>query len=261
MPESYNWIMNKFADISNAVTPADPTGSSACVPTDALTDPTAGASGSTPTHIRLFGATPDSIVDGPGLRYAIFVQGCTHACPGCHNPESWTPDGGTLTTIDALMADVQAAGLTQGVTLSGGDPFDQAEASAEVARRCKAAGLNLWTFTGYLYEDLLRQAAVNDDAENGTCPAGTPTGHPVTQTQTQTQAATSDNARARAIRDLLDATDVLVDGPFIESQRSLELQWRGSTNQRLIDLPATRAAGHIVEWRAPAFDTQKPESW
>ena len=251
---SYNWGMTEFTHISNAAastetaahaaaTAAADNGATATVDTPIDAAATSPDNGDAPTHIRLFGATPDSIVDGPGLRYAIFVQGCTHGCPGCHNPESWAPDGGTLTTIDALMADIKASGLTQGVTLTGGDPFDQVETSAEVARRVKEAGFNLWTFTGYLYEDLLREAESAASAES--C----------------THARSGAGARARAIRDLLAATDVLVDGPFIEGQRSLELQWRGSANQRLIDLPATRAAGRIVEWRAPTFDTQKPESW
>ena len=109
-----------------------------------------------PTHIRLYGTVADSIVDGPGLRYAVFVQGCSHGCPGCHNPESHPAEGGTLTAIDALVADIRANGLVHDVTLSGGDPFEQPEACAEVARRLKVAGYGLWAYTGYRYEDLLR---------------------------------------------------------------------------------------------------------
>ena len=199
-----------------------------------------------PDSIRLFGTSPNSIVDGPGLRYAVFVQGCTHRCPGCHNPESWAADGGTLTPISAIMDDIRENGLVHDVTLSGGDPFDQPEASAELARQLKAAGYGLWVYTGYLYEDLLRMAK-----------------EAAAQAQGATQAEGSDT-RAQAIAALLDAADVLVDGPYVESKRSLELVWKGSSNQRVIDLAATRAAGCIVEWQDPAADVlaaTKPESW
>lgn len=176
--------------------------------------------------IRLYGAVPDSIVDGPNLRYAVFVQGCSHGCPGCHNPESQPCAGGTLTTTDAVLADIRANGLVRDVTFTGGEPFEQAAACAHMARQLKAAGYGVWTYTGYRYEDLLRRA--EEDA---------------------------------ATLELLDSTDVLVDGPFVESLKSLGLIWRGSSNQRLIDLPATRAAGHVVEWRAPNFVPCKPASW
>ena len=176
--------------------------------------------------IRLFGTVADSIVDGPGLRYAVFVQGCSHHCPGCHNPESHDPAGGELRAIDDVMDEITANGLITGVTLTGGDPFDQAAPSAELARRVKAAGYDLWTYTGYRYEDLVERA--KGDAN---------------------------------VRTLLDLSDVLVDGPFVESQKSLLLAWRGSANQRVIDLTATRRAGYIVEW-SDAFELpSKPASW
>ena len=85
------------------------------------------------TTISLFGTVPDSIVDGPGLRYAVFVQGCSHHCPGCHNPESQPAEGGTETTLAALLADIRANGLVHDVTLSGGEPFEQPEACAALA--------------------------------------------------------------------------------------------------------------------------------
>ncbi|WP_165248305.1 anaerobic ribonucleoside-triphosphate reductase activating protein [Adlercreutzia sp. ZJ141] len=177
-------------------------------------------------NVNLYGAVPDSIVDGPGLRYAVFVQGCSHGCPGCHNPESQPAHAGMLTTTDAVLADIRANGLVHDVTFSGGEPFEQAAACAHMARQLKEYGYGVWTYTGYLYEDLLRRAEEDE-----------PT------------------------RELLNNTDVLVDGPFIESLKSLGLSWRGSSNQRLIDLPATRAAGCIVEWRAPSFVLHKPASW
>ena len=102
-----------------------------------------------PNTIRLFGTAPDSIVDGPGLRFAVFVQGCTHGCPGCHNPESQPCAGGEERDIDGLVAEIAANKLAQGVTISGGEPFEQAAACAELARRCHALGLNVWAYSGY----------------------------------------------------------------------------------------------------------------
>ncbi|MDO4290971.1 MAG: anaerobic ribonucleoside-triphosphate reductase activating protein [Eggerthellaceae bacterium] len=178
-------------------------------------------------NINLYGAVPDSIVDGPGLRYAVFVQGCSHACPGCHNPESQPHEGGTLTTVDAVLADIRANGLVHDVTLTGGEPFEQAAACAELARALKAEGYGIWAYTGGLYEDLACCAEQGD----------------------------------RDVQDLLDHIDVLVDGPFVQERKSLALKWCGSSNQRLIDMAATRAAGHVVEWQPPSFVPQKPASW
>ena len=228
-----------------------------------------GAAAGAPTHIRLYGTASDSIVDGPGLRYAVFVQGCSHGCPGCHNPDSHPADGGTLTSIDELVADIRANGLVHDVTLTGGDPFEQPEACAEVARRLKAAGYGLWAYTGFLYEDLLRQAEGADAAGAG-CPgvagctdvAGASSDAEASSAVAGRSAArAADVARAAAVRSLLDTVDVLVDGPFVESLKSLELKWRGSSNQRLIDLPATRRAGRVVLWQPPSFSLEKPSNW
>ncbi|MDO4502411.1 MAG: anaerobic ribonucleoside-triphosphate reductase activating protein [Coriobacteriia bacterium] len=177
-----------------------------------------------PTHIRVFGTESDSIVDGPGLRCAIFTQGCKHACPGCHNPESHDPCGGTERSIAELVERIAENPMVQGVTLSGGDPFDQLGPSAELARQVKARGYNLWTYTGYRYEDLLQW----DDP---------------------------------AAAQLLECTDVLVDGPFVQELASLDLKWRGSSNQRLIDVKKTRAQGEIVLWEQPSFVPPKPANW
>lgn len=181
---------------------------------------------STPVSINLYGTAPDSIVDGPGLRYAVFVQGCTHHCPGCHNPESQPMEGGTRTRIADLLADIRANKLVSGVTLSGGEPFDQPAACAALARALKADGYGLWAYSGYLYEQLLARA----EAEP-------------------------------AVDELLASIDVLVDGPFVESRKSYALKWRGSDNQRLIDVPRTRAEGHVVLWSNEAYVPEKPPSW
>ena len=165
----------------------------------------------TPETMRIYGVVTDSIVDGPGFRTAIFTQGCPHHCPGCHNPESHDPDGGTEWTLEAVEAKFTGNPLLDGITLSGGEPFQQPAACAELARRAHAKGLNVWTFTGYLYEQLLQKAEADP-----------------------------------AIADLLQQTDVLVDGPFLLDQRSLELLYKGSKNQRTIDLNKTRAEGTIV---------------
>ena len=185
--------------------------------------------------IRLYGTAPDSIVDGPGLRYAVFVQGCSHGCPGCHNAESQAPDGGTPCSVDALAADIRANGLVHDVTLSGGEPFEQAPAVAQLAMRLKALDYGIWTYTGYLYEDLLAIADGQEALGSGLDPEG--------------------------VKALLDATDVLVDGPFVKSLKSLGLKWRGSSNQRLVDVPASRAAGKVVLWETHQEFPRKPASW
>ncbi len=161
--------------------------------------------------IRLYGLVTDSIVDGPGYRAAIFTQGCPHGCPGCHNPDSHALDGGTLWTLDDVEARFTGNPLLAGITLSGGEPFLQPEACAELARRARRRGLSVWVYSGFTYEQLLARA----QGDGGTAA-------------------------------LLAAADVLVDGRFVLAERSLELLYCGSRNQRVIDLPQTRARGEIV---------------
>ncbi len=254
--------------------------------------------GDEPTTICLYGVVPDSIVDGPGLRYSVFVQGCSHGCPGCHNPESQPRDSGETTTIDAVLNEIRENGLVHDVTFSGGEPFEQAAACATLARRLKTLGYGIWAYTGYLYEDLerisqLARTAANElpgDSTDGS--AGEPTGNPVAKSAGEptgdsaikpagepTCELTGDSADERsgdvlneqtgetllsdpqAVADFLDCIDVLVDGPFIEARKSLGLQYCGSSNQRLIDISATRAAGHIVEWSQDVLTFEKPASW
>ena len=172
----------------------------------------------TPNTIRLYGLVGDSIVDGPGFRVSIFTQGCPHHCPGCHNPQSHDFEGGTVWALDNVEKKFTGNPLLSGITLSGGEPFAQAAACAELARRAHQKRLNVWVYSGYTYEQLLEKAQTDE-----------------------------------GVRSLLDETDVLVDGPFLLAERSLELDFRGSRNQRLIDLKATRARGGITLYTPPEW--------
>ena len=149
--------------------------------------------------MRIADFVHDSIVDGPGFRFTLFTQGCPHHCEGCHNPQTHDPDGGKEVSVDEIIRIMLSNPLTDGLTLSGGDPFFQPEDCAAVARAAKAHGLNVWTYSGWTFEQL-------------------------------------------------ELTDVLVDGPFVLSQRSLSLKWRGSRNQRLIDVPKSLQLGEPVLW-------------
>lgn len=160
--------------------------------------------------MRVFGIQQDSIVDGPGFRFVCFMQGCPHHCPGCHNPDSHDPNGGTEMTTEEVAIRMLSNPLTDGLTLSGGEPFEQAEDCLVLARTAHKYGLNVWGYSGYTFEHLL---------ENG----------------------------SEKQKELLRELDVLVDSPFILSERSLNLMWRGSKNQRVIDVKASIDAGSVVE--------------
>lgn len=166
-------------------------------------------------ELNIAGVEPESIVDGPGFRYAVFVQGCPHQCPGCHNPQTHPFEGGTGMTAEDIFAQFRKNPLLKGMTLSGGEPFCQAEPLAELARLVHGAGKDVVVYTGYVYEEL---------------------------------AASSDPA----VQALLDETDLLIDGPFLQAQKNLELAFRGSENQRLLDMKKTRAAGKAVLWAPDA---------
>ena len=157
---------------------------------------------------RVAGIANDSIVDGLGLRLTVFTQGCPHRCPGCHNPQTHDFGGGSEGDTAEIVARIRKNPLLDGVTLSGGEPFCQPEACAEIARAARALGLNVWGYSGYTYEELLQG--------------------------TEAQKA------------LLRELDVLVDGRFELEKRSLECRFRGSSNQRLIDVPASLEAGHAI---------------
>ena len=165
--------------------------------------------------LELSGIVSDSIVDGPGIRTCVFSQGCPHHCEGCHNPETWEFGCGTKISEEAVLEIVLSNPLCRGVTFSGGEPFAQAEGFAELARLLKARGYEVASYTGFTFEQLLK---------------GTP-----------------------AQKELLGRIDVLIDGPFVLSEKSLELVFRGSRNQRILDVPKSLAAGEAVAVTSPRW--------
>ena len=168
--------------------------------------------------IRVAGIANDSIVDGPGIRVTIFGQGCPHHCKGCHNPETWAVEGGTLRSAEELFAEIQRNPLAKGVTFSGGEPFAQAAGFARLAALLKSAGYEVASYTGYTLEQLLAMAKTDPDT-----------------------------------RTLLSSLDVLIDGPFVLAQRSLSLLFRGSKNQRILHVPQSLAQGTAVWCTAPRW--------
>jgi anaerobic ribonucleoside-triphosphate reductase activating protein len=161
--------------------------------------------------IRLAGIVRESIVDGPGFRFTVFVQGCPHHCPGCQNPQTHDPAGGEDCDVETIMTEFRKNPLLQGVTLSGGEPMDQAEALLPLARAVRAMGKDVMAFSGYTYEELLEKGK-----------------------------------REPAVLDLLRECFLLVDGRFVMAQRDLSLLFRGSRNQRLIDPVASLETGKVV---------------
>lgn len=163
-------------------------------------------------RIRVAGIEKESVVDGPGLRFVVFAQGCSRHCPGCHNPGTWDFDGGQEMDTDEIIKQIKEAGLIRGVTLSGGEPFEQAAACALMAEQIRAIGLDVVTYTGYTFEELQSKASGDEN-----------------------------------VKRLLAATDILVDGPYIEEERGWELPFRGSRNQRLILVRESLAVGRVVQ--------------
>ena len=147
-------------------------------------------------RFKLAGIQEDSIVDGPGFRLAVFVQGCDRNCPGCHNPSTHDPEGGRWEETENVLRRLRENPLDKGLTLSGGEPFLQPQPLACLAKGAKALGRHVMAYTGFLFEELLERP----DA-----------------------------------RPLLEQLDLLVDGPYVQAQRSLELRFRGSANQRILD--------------------------
>mgnify|MGYP006355178925 CR=1 FL=1 len=162
--------------------------------------------------MKVAGIIQNSVVNGIGVRDTIFFQGCEHHCPGCHNPESWDENGGEELSVDDLLRVIVNDPFAH-VTLSGGDPLLQAEGCAELAQRVKQeTDKTIWCYTGYTWESLL---AKHD---------------PI-------------------VMSLLENLDVLVDGPFIQSLRDTSLLFRGSSNQRLIDVQKSLSAGEVILWQ------------
>lgn len=161
--------------------------------------------------IRIAGIKNHSSVDGPGIRCAIFLQGCTHKCAGCHNPETWDVNGGQTSDTDEIVSLFINDKFIDGITLTGGDPLLQSKAAAIIARKAKEKNINVWCYTGYLYEDILENKAGEDALE------------------------------------LLNYVDTLVDGKFDLAKRSNSCVFRGSTNQRLIDVKESLKQNSVIE--------------
>ena len=160
-------------------------------------------------QIRIAGLVPESFVDGDGIRFAVFMQGCLRNCDGCQNPDTHALDGGKIFDTADIIAKFRTNKLLNGITLTGGEPLLQIDAANELATAAKNFGLNVWLYTGFTFEELW-----------------------------------SDTYSTR----LLANVDVVVDGAFVESLRDLDLQFRGSSNQRIIDIKKSRAENKIVLW-------------
>ena len=168
-------------------------------------------------NIQLMRIVVDTTVDGPGWRSSVYCAGCRHACPGCHNPETWSFKAGQEVTTDEIIS--QLAETEGNITFSGGDPMYQAEAFTELARRIREElHRTIWCYTGFLYEEVVADPVMSK---------------------------------------LLPYLEVLVDGPFVEAEKSLDLLFRGSRNQRLVDVQKSLQAGKVVEFEYspyPVFD-------
>lgn len=149
------------------------------------------------TYLRIAGAVSESIVDGPGIRYAIFVQGCMLNCKGCHNPQSQPLDGGIEVPLQVLYNEIKQNPLNKGITFSGGEPFLQPKPLSILATILKDQGYSIWSYSGYTFEKLCEDPKTYE---------------------------------------LLKLIDVLVDGPYIQSKHSMDIDFRGSLNQRIIDV-------------------------
>ena len=153
----------------------------------------------------------DSIVDGPGLRAVIWTQGCAHHCKGCQNPQTWDFEGGGLVPLDAVKEAIDELEYQKGITFSGGDPMYQVEACNELAEYARSKGLNIWVYTGFTFEELMLIAK-----------------------------------KQPIYLEFMKKIDVLVDGRFKLEERDLNLLFRGSRNQRLIDMKRTLASGKVI---------------
>ena len=152
-----------------------------------------------------------SIGDGEGIRRVIWLQGCSHTCPGCHNPETHDFNSGFEVSIDEMKKKIDHLEYQTGVTFSGGDPMMQIEALEELAKHVHECGMNVWCYTGYTFEELLELAKKNSH-----------------------------------YLEALKNIDVLVDGRFVLDLKSFDVQFRGSSNQRIIDVAKSLEEGKAV---------------
>lgn len=163
--------------------------------------------------LKIAGIVPDSVVDGPGIRYVIFTQGCEHYCKGCHNQETWDKNGGIEKTDREILRDIKKYKNIKGITLSGGDPFLQAEELVPLVKKIKVKyGHSIVAYTGYLYEEIL------------------------------------DSGNEHHL-ELLELTDILIDGPFKVEEKDLNIPFRGSRNQRIIDVKKSSETNGIVLYK------------
>ncbi len=160
--------------------------------------------------LRVLDIVEGTSVDGPGLRSSVYLSGCTHQCPGCHNPQSWDSTLGSDVTVEDLCS--RLASLSMNVTFSGGDPMLQSQALSEACRRIKLQyNMNIWVYTGFRFEEVLAN---------------------------------------ESMREVLKWIDVLVDGPFVQRLRDTSLLFRGSSNQRLINVRRWLQTGEVMEWQS-----------
>jgi len=159
--------------------------------------------------MKIAGIVHDSIVDGPGLRFVVFVQGCNIRCEGCHNKNTWDKKGGAEVSVEYIINDMLSNQLTDGLTISGGEPFEQAADCISLAAVARQNGLNVWVFSGKTFKEL--QNEPKEESKAG---------------------------------ELLALTDFLVDGRYVASERTLALKWRGSKNQRIIDVQKSLKTGN-----------------
>ena len=162
-------------------------------------------------EFRIAGIKSHSTVDGPGIRTAIFFQGCNHKCPGCHNPETWDKDKGDVVSTTDIINQILSDKFIDGVTFTGGDPLMQSSAATIIAKALKEKSINIWCYTGYTFEEIKSLKAGKDALE------------------------------------LLNYIDTLVDGRFVLSKKSSECIFRGSTNQRLIDVKESLKQNNVIE--------------
>lgn len=161
--------------------------------------------------IRISGVVKESIVDGPGIRYVVFTQGCPHKCLGCHNPQTHDFSGGKLVSIDKIVDDIRKNPLVKGITISGGEPFMQANQVATLINTLGKDKYNVIVYTGFLFEHLVKNA----DSENG-------------------------------YLNLLNLSDILIDGKFDINKKSEFVPFRGSTNQRSIDVKRSLEENKVI---------------